>query len=125
VTSTALVNSGIIGGGVLGVDKDALTRLHGPTLWITGGPTDIAYANAVDDFARVPGSVPAVLAHFGDVGHVGGFAEEWIDEYARVGIAWLDFTLRDDPEARTEFIGPDCTLCSGTDWTVESKHVTD
>ncbi|HEV7762283.1 MAG TPA: hypothetical protein VGO78_24915, partial [Acidimicrobiales bacterium] len=50
VDSTVLWNSGLFNGG----DKSALERLHSPTAWFTGGPSDIAYANTVDDYGRVP-----------------------------------------------------------------------
>src|SRR5690606_36324500 len=69
--STILWNSGICpGGGIGGVGKEALTRLHGPVAWLNGGPSDIAYANALDDYQRVPSSVPAVFGAYGDVGHM-------------------------------------------------------
>ena len=48
-----------------------MTKFHSPVLYIMGGPTDIAYKNAMDDFARVS-HVPIVMTNH-DVGHAGTY----------------------------------------------------
>jgi hypothetical protein len=119
VRSTVLWNSGIFSTG----DKTALQRLHGPTAWFTGGPSDIAYANAVDDYARVPASVDAVLGHYGDVGHLNLFADPEIERHIiTVAADWLDATLYGNAAARRQFVGTGCGLCSGTPWVMQSKN---
>ena len=76
VASTVLWNSGIFAtGGIGGVDKSALNELHAPVGWFTGGTSDIAYSNAVDDYQRVPSDIPAVLGHYDNVGHTGLFTD--------------------------------------------------
>ena len=47
----------------------ALQKLHTPIIYILGGPSDIAYANGMDDFKRID-SVPVFVANL-DVGHGG------------------------------------------------------
>ncbi|MEU4426742.1 alpha/beta hydrolase [Actinoplanes sp. NPDC024001] len=100
-----------------------LARLHSPVAYFTGGPDDIAYPNAVDDYGRLPAGLPAFLGHL-PVGHYGTFAENNGGEYGRVGSAWLKWQLKGDQNARALFAGPACGLCSGTRWTVTSKNLT-
>jgi hypothetical protein len=119
VRSTVLWNSGIFSSG----DKSALQRLHGPTAWFTGGPSDIAYGNAVDDYGRVPSRVPAVLGHYGNVGHFDLFADPEIERHiVTVAADWLDATLYGNATARGQFVGAGCGLCSGTPWVMQSKN---
>jgi len=119
VRSTVLWNSGIFSTG----DKTALQRLHGPTAWFTGGQSDIAYGNAVDDYGRVPSRVPAVLGHYGNVGHLDLFADPEIERHiVTVAADWLDATLYGNAAARRQFVGSGCGLCSGTPWVVQSKN---
>jgi hypothetical protein len=124
VDSTILWNSGIFAsGGIGGVGKDALTRLHGPVAWLNGSPSDIAYANALDDYQRVPGSVPSVFGAYGDVGHMGLFTDPDVErEIIGVAALWLDATLYDNDAARAQFVGADCGLCDGTEWEMQSKN---
>jgi hypothetical protein len=119
VRSTVLWNSGIFSTG----DKSALQRLHGPTAWFTGGQSDIAYANAVDDYGRVLSRVPAVLGHYGNVGHLNLFADPEIERHiVTVAADWLDATLYGNATARRQFVGSGCGLCSGTPWVIQSKN---
>lgn len=124
VDSTILWNSGIFAsGGIGGVGKDALNELHGPVAWLNGGPSDIAYSNAQDDYQRVPSRVPAVFGAYGDVGHMAMFTDPAIErEIVGVAADWLDATLYDNAQARAEFVGGNCGLCSGTQWEMESKN---
>jgi hypothetical protein len=124
IKSTVLWNSGIFAnGGLGGVGKDALTKLHGPTAWLNGGTSDIAYQNAVDDYAKVPATVPAVLGSYGNVGHMGLWTNAaTARQMATVNRAWLDASLYGDATAKQQFIGADCGLCRGTQWKIQSKN---
>lgn len=124
VDSTVLWNSGIFtGGGIGGVGKEALDDLHAPVAWLNGGPSDIAYANAEDDYERVPDDVPSVFGAYGDVGHFAMFSNPAIErEIIGVAADWLDATLYDDAGARAQFVGANCGLCSGTEWDMQSKN---
>ncbi|WP_285731917.1 alpha/beta hydrolase [Nocardiopsis sp. ATB16-24] len=117
ITTTVLWNSGMLNDR----DNHQLDRLHAPIAYFTGGPGDIAYANAVDDYGRLPQGLPAFIGHL-DVGHFGTFAEPNGGEYGRVGTAWLKWQLKGDPQARREFVGEDCGLCS-TAWDIDSKNL--
>ncbi|PDP84534.1 alpha/beta hydrolase [Glycomyces fuscus] len=118
IDTTVLWNSGLL----TDRDNDLLEDLHAPVAYFTGGPDDIAYENALDDYGRLPRGLPAFIGHL-DVGHYGTFAEPNGGEYGRVGVAWLRWQLKGDQQARREFVGEDCGLCS-TEWDTDSKNLT-
>ena len=71
------------------IDKSQLAKLHGPMLYLTGGPTDIAHPNASDDVARID-HVPVFFGSL-PVGHGGTFwTERDGGDWARVATRWLD-----------------------------------
>lgn len=118
VDTTVFWNSGLLS------DREnvRLSRLHGPVAYLTGGPDDIAYPNAVDDYSRLPAALPAFLGHL-PVGHYGTFSQTNGGEYGRVGTAWLKWQLRGDLTARALFAGPSCGLCTTAPWTVTSRNL--
>lgn len=122
VKTTLVLNSGIYvrrDGARSGVniDKSQLAKLHGPMLYLAGGPSDIAHPNASDDVARI-GHVPVFLGEL-PVGHGGTFwSERDGGSWARVAARWLDWTLKGDADASWDFSGPACRLCSEPRWTV-------
>jgi len=119
VDSTVAWNSGLFGTGT----KPELDRVHGPIAWFTGGESDIAYSNAVDDYAEIGSRVPAVIGHYGNVGHMGLFTDPAVERHIiTVAADWLDATLFDDADARRQFVGSNCGLCSGTPWRISSKN---
>lgn len=102
-----------------GADKTTLGKLHAPLIYILGGPTDIAYANGMDDFARI-GRVPVAVANL-NVGHGGTFYQPNGGKAAALDIAWLAWRLRGDAAAGKWFAGPDCRLCRDSEWTYQQK----
>ena len=104
-----------------GATKDSLKAFHAPVAYFLGGPSDIAYANGKDDFARLT-NVPAFLGsirsgHGGTYGHPGG---GWFGE---VGVAWLDWQLKASRDASRYFTGDHCLLCDNPIWEVERKKL--
>ncbi len=85
-----------------------------------GGPSDIAYANAMDDFARVA-HVPIVMTNL-DVGHGGTYHLPHGGEFTPVALAWLDWHLKGNPSASKMFLGDDSELSRDPKWTVEVKN---
>jgi hypothetical protein len=127
VGTVMIWNSGIYNspaGGRSGVQmqKSELARLHTPIAYISGGPTDIAYANGLDDFARLP-AMPAMFAET-PIGHAGSF---WTAAnggvYGKVAVAWLDWQLKGDRDAGLTFTGPACRLCTDPAWTIKRKGI--
>lgn len=104
----------------LTVNKAMLRRLHTPVVYILGGPTDIAYPNGTDDF-RLIDHVPAMLLNL-PVGHGGTFWAPGGGAVAQVAVDWLEWQLRGDKTAARTFVGPNCRLCNGTQWTIERKN---
>jgi hypothetical protein len=103
------------------ITKAALSKLHTPIIYILGGPTDIAYANGMDDYQRI-NSVPVFVANL-DVGHGGTFLEANGGREASVAVSWLDWQLKGDKRAAERFVGADCGLCKDKDWKVDSKKL--
>lgn len=117
ITTTVFWNGGLRDDG----DAHLVDALHAPAAYVTGGPGDTAHGNALDDWERLPGGLPAFLGSL-DVGHRGTFGEPGGGEYGRVGAAWLKWRLKGDEQAGGEFSGPDCGLCS-TDWEATRKNL--
>lgn len=99
--------------------KDQLKSLHTPVIYILGGPSDIAYPNGTDDFARIE-HLPIVLADL-PVGHGGTFSRPMGGAVAHVAVDWLEWQLKGDEVAARTFKGENCRLCTGTDWTIQRK----
>jgi len=121
-------NSGVLNAGPetgrsgISVTKSQLLDIHGPVAYINGGPGDIAYSNGKDDFERL-NHVPAFFGENG-VGHGGTF---WSapngGEYADVAVAWMSWQLKQDAAASRMFVGPDCGLCTRSNWKVRQKDL--
>jgi hypothetical protein len=125
IQTVIVMNSGLFieGETVMGgmtVTKDQLEELHYPTLYVLGGPTDIAYENGMDDYAKVD-HVPIAVANI-DKGHGGTYAEPNGGAAAKVVVDWLEWRLRGDAEAGRAFLGDDCGLCVDAQWEYQSKN---
>jgi hypothetical protein len=107
--------------GGMTATKDLLADLHTPTIYVLGGPTDIAYENGMDDYARID-HVPIAVASI-DKGHGGTYAEPNGGAAAAVVVDWLEWILRDDAAAGASFRGNACGLCADPVWTYESKRL--
>ena len=126
VKTLVIHNSGVLNDGPsstipgMNVGKEVLQTLHTPVIYIQGGPTDIAYANGMDDFNRIS-HVPAAIANL-PVGHGGTFNEPNGGAAASVAVSWLNWQLRGDPEGARRFIGADCGLCKESRWSLQRKQ---
>jgi hypothetical protein len=125
VSTAVIMNSGLFVEGPtrmggMSLTKDLLTELHFPTLYILGGPTDIAYANGMDDFARIS-HLPIAVANI-DKGHGGTYWEPNGGAAAEVVVDWLEWRLRGDANAGRTFLGQDCGLCADPAWKYETKE---
>jgi dienelactone hydrolase len=121
VDTIILGNSGTIEPPVLAIDvsRAQTATLTRPALYLIGGPTDIAYANAEADFAVLTGKL--VVKANRAVGHGGTYHEPNGGEFARVAVAWLDWQLKGSREAAALFTGEPCGLCTSPGWTVERR----
>lgn len=96
-------------------------KIHTPTLYLLGGPTDIAYQNGMDDFSRI-NHVPVFAANY-PVGHGGTYRQEHGGEFSVVALAWLQWQLKGDAEAAALFQGSPCGLASREGWTTDKKNI--
>lgn len=125
ITTTVVCNSGVLPGrspmpAMPNLTKEDLEKFHGPVLYIMGGPSDIAYKNAMDDFSRVE-HVPLVMTNL-DVGHGGTYRRPNGGEYSPVAIAWLDWQLKENQAASKMFVGKNSQLATDDEWTIETKN---
>ncbi len=125
IRTTVVCNSGVLPEpsplkGMPSLSKDALKDYHSPVLYIMGGPSDIAYNNAMDDFSRV-NQVPIVMTNL-DVGHGGTYHQPHGGEFTKVALAWLDWQLKDESSASKMFLGEKSELREDPKWTIEVKN---
>lgn len=126
ITTTVVCNSGVLPSPspmpmMPNLKKEDLKKLHGPVLYLMGGPSDIAYKNAMDDYSRID-HVPIVMANL-DVGHGGTYRKPHGGEYSPVAIAWLDWHLKGKQDAATVFLDKEGSLLQDENWKVESKSL--
>jgi hypothetical protein len=126
IDTTLVLDSGIYnqpgtGRSRIQVEKSQLTRLHGPVLYLLGGPSDIAYPNATDDVARID-RVPVFFGSL-PVGHGGTFSAPDGGDWAKVSARWLDWQLKANADAGRDFAGSDCRLCADARWTIVQKQL--
>ena len=125
ISTTVVCNSGVLPSPspmkmMPSLTKEALSTYHAPVLYIIGGPTDIAYGNAMDDFERV-NHVPIIMTNL-DVGHGGTYHLPSGGEFTRVALAWLDWQLKGVENASKMFLGADSELARDPKWTIEVKN---
>jgi dienelactone hydrolase len=121
VTTSLVMNSGALNDGThpqgVEVTKATLQQIHGPILYVTGGPDDVAHPNAVDDVSRIR-HVPVVLAYDAS-GHSGTYRQPRGGAYARMVVDWLDWRLKGDAEAAAAF-SEGGRLRSDPAWTIST-----
>ena len=125
IDTTVVCNSGILPtplpmAAMPALKKEDLQKYHGPVIYIMGGPTDIAYKNAMDDYSRV-NHVPIVMANH-DVGHGGTYRQPHGGQFTRVALAWLNWQLKNEANAGHQFLDANSDLRQDTKWTIEAKN---
>lgn len=119
VTTTGIFSSGLLDDG----NDYQLRALDHPIAYIIGGPSDIAYPNAIDDWSKLPAGLPAFMGNL-DVGHGGTYHETNGGEFGRVATLWFQWQLKGDTQAGRTFVGSDCGLCQNQAWDVQQKNLT-
>lgn len=127
VDTLVIQNSGIFieqppGGatGEMAMSKDQLRAIHTPVLYLLGGESDIAYANGMDDYARID-HVPAMMVNL-PVGHGGTYHEPNGGKAAAIVVDWLEWRLRGNSESRAAFACPDGRWCRDSQVSIERKN---
>lgn len=104
------------------VTKAMVQALTLPTLYITGEPSDVAFQNAADDFARIT-RAPVLWAWRASTGHGGTYREQGGGAFGAVAVDWLKWMFDGDAQAARRFEGPDCGLCRSAEWKVQKKGI--
>jgi Cellulose binding domain len=117
VTTTTIFSSGLLNDA----DDYQLRRLTKPIAYFIGGPGDIAYPNAIDDWGKLPSGLPAFMGNL-NVGHGGTYDQVNGGEFGRVAVLWLKWRLKGDRTAGAAFAGTDCGLCH-SQWQVQQKNL--
>ncbi len=113
ISTFVIMNSGVFNTGNpiagLNVDKSMLADVHGSVIYVMGGPSDIAYANGRDDYARIS-HIPAAYIDI-PVGHGGTYMEPNGGIGAEIVTDWLNWRLKGDATAARQFTGDGCGYC--------------
>ncbi len=104
------------------VRKDQLDKLHSPIFYVNGDSTDIAYANAMDDYKRIT-KVPAIQLWREGVGHGGTYSQPNGGEFGKVAVAMLKWQFMGDKAAGKMFVGSNCGFCQDPKWHVATKGI--
>ncbi|MCR5820774.1 MAG: alpha/beta hydrolase fold domain-containing protein [Bacteroidaceae bacterium] len=114
-----ILNAGMGKMKMADADAKSLKKLHAPILYLTGGPTDVAYANANMDYKAIK-KVPVVMADNTQSGHEGTYGQPNGGANSRTMRAWLDWQLKDIQENEKIFIGGDLAGYEG--FTIQHKN---
>ncbi|MGE3474747.1 MAG: hypothetical protein AB7H70_02950 [Rhodospirillaceae bacterium] len=104
-----------------GSPPEVLTKLHGPMLYLAGGPSDRAQKMVEHDVAAIT-HVPVMKVEL-DAGHNGTLFDLEGGAFGRVINAWLAWKLRGSGEGAKWFVGAECLLCKVSAWTLEKKRI--
>lgn len=92
--------------------------IRGSVLIVTGGESDIAYANGKRDFEVMPARIPVFYGVHPSVGHGGTYNQDNGGPFGVVAVAWLRWHLQGDTSAagRGYFVGDNCGICKDATW---------
>lgn len=97
-----------------------LQKLHGPVLYLIGGPEDVAYPNAKNNVALI-NHVPVSFASI-PVGHGGTYAQPHGGIFATITTLWLDYQLKGKDEAQRFFVDQTYQQTWYPEWEVVRKN---
>lgn len=123
VTTAVVLNSGMMADDDQymrrhELERSILGKMHAPIAYFIGGESDIAHANAEEDW-RALGRLDVVAVNANmDVGHGATYHLPNGGPFARGPLAWLEWQLKDDAQARAMFVGEACGLCASREWTL-------
>lgn len=119
VKTSVIMNSGMGSISMAGATPESVLKIDHPTLYVLGGPTDIAYNNANVDYEKY--TTPVAQVNF-PVGHGGTYLKEFGGEFSPMALAWLDYQFKGD-KLNGERIFKNQDLSGFPDgWTIKSKN---
>ena len=116
---------GIWNSGLIEADEELYNAISGSVIIVTGGESDIAYANGKRDFEDLPDNVPVFYGVFPSVGHGGTYNQDNGGPYGIAAVAWLKWQLQGDTSesGRGYFVGGDCGICADENWMIDSRSL--
>lgn len=121
VKTIIMMNSGMGGASMAGATPSNVNKIHGPTLYVVGGPDDVAYGNALTDYDNITVKQP-VCFMTKNVGHGGTFHLAHGGEYGKIMPDWLDWVFKGKKENIKIF--RDHIMPSGYQgWEAKSKNM--
>jgi hypothetical protein len=120
VTTVGIWNSGLFSAEDR---KKHFDMMHGSAIIITGGESDIAYANGKADFENMPAKIPVFYGVYPSVGHGGTYGQDNGGPYGKVAVPWLKWQLDGDTGAtgKAYFVGNTCVPCKDPMWQIQSR----
>jgi hypothetical protein len=114
---------GIWNSGLIQPDEKIFAGLHSPVIIVTGGESDIAYANGKRDFETMPARIPVFYGVYPSIGHGGTYNEDNGGAFGVMAVAWLKWQLLGDTSAkgRGYFAGANCGACGDSKWQIQSR----
>lgn len=119
IKTSIMFNTGMGNMTMAGASTESLKNLHNSIVYIIGGESDVAYANAIVDFERID-KVPVAFANLLEGGHMGTFGEEFGGSFSRMALDWLDWQLKGNKGKSSVFLKPDLSDYPG--WTMDVKN---
>jgi dienelactone hydrolase len=101
---------------------DALKNLHGPVLLINGHERDFMMARSKATYDAIE-KLPVFYGARHGAGHTATAFHPGGGEFANVASNWLLWQFKDDSKAGAMFVGAKCSLCTNSNWNVESKRL--
>ncbi len=116
---------GIWNSGLFDDERNAkiYAGIHSSVIIVTGGESDIAYANGKRDFEVMPARIPAFYGVHPSVGHGGTYNQDNGGPFGVVAVAWLKWQLQGDTSAagRGYFVGANCAICKDAAWEIGAR----
>jgi hypothetical protein len=114
---------GIWNSGLIQPDEKIFAGLHSPVIIVTGGESDIAYANGKRDFETMPAKIPVFYGVYPSVGHGGTYNQDNGGPFGVAAVAWLKWQLMNDTSAAGKgyFVGANCGICADSMWLKASR----
>ena len=119
VDTFMMFNSGMGEMTMADASKASLQNVHVPIIYIVGGQTDIAAANAELDYQYIS-HVPVALANLPNGGHSGTFNQAYGGTFGKLALVWLDWRLKNKVANAAIFLDKDSA--SFTDWQLKAKN---
>lgn len=120
IKTCLIFNSGIGEMSMSGASKKNLANLHTPMLYLNGGTADVAYQNAIGDYALID-KQPIVKITTLD-GHHGTYYEAHAGLYAFVCRTWLDWMLKGNTGSSALFLNDEYEALAFPQWSFERKN---